>query len=225
MQATYLDELYEDFLFSIKDYTYLNADVTNEDIEQDLYIYLKKAKGKFHKCRNRLDILEDELGRKFFGYIEQETIKVPIVKDEPKEEDTTVEDTTVEDTTVTTEDGEAVEGDVSEDVSQDETQGEGEGEGLQDEEIEYTEEIVEVVKGVTLTDMEKGILTHLMIVEHLKPQVLSSEVLRPSLSDKSFKIYSQANHLRELNLLYRLFQKESNKMITEYTYLDLEEGK
>lgn len=215
MQATYLDELYEDFLFSIKDYTYLSADITNEDIEQDLYIYLKKAKGKFHKCKNRLDILEDELGRKFFGYIEEETIKVPIVKDEPQEEDTTVEEEVV------AEDGEPVEGDVSEDVSQDETQ----SEGSQDEEIEYTEEVVEVVKGVTLTDMEKSILTHLMIVEHLKPQVLSSEVLRPSLSDKSFKIYSQANHLRELNLLYRLFQKESNKMITEYTYLDLEEGK
>ena len=206
MQATYLDELYEDFLFSVKDYTYLNIDVTNEDIEEDLYNYLKKARAKFHKCKNRLDILEDESGRKYFGYIEQETIKVPVVE----EEESNTED---ESQNEPSDSGNSESGDNSE----------SEGNGESDTPvIEYVDEIVDVIKGTVLTEMEKGILTHLMIVEHLKPQVLSSEVLRPSLSDKSFKIYSQANHLRELNLLYRLFQKECNKMITEYTYLDLE---
>ena len=169
MQATYVSELYDDFLFSIKDYTYLSADVSNEDIEEDLAYFLKKAKAKFRKCKNRLDTLKDDSGQEYFGYIEKKIVKVPVV-------------------------------------------------GTTD----FIEEVVETIVEVELTEMEKSILTHLMVVEHLKPQVLSSEVLRPSLSDKSFKIYSQANHLRELNLLYRLFQKECNKMITEYTYLDLE---
>lgn len=72
-----------------------------------------------------------------------------------------------------------------------------------------------------LTPYEIEILVHLMLVEYMKPVVLSSEVLRQSLSDKDFKIYSQANQLRELNLLYRLLQKESNKMITEYSYMGM----
>lgn len=75
-----------------------------------------------------------------------------------------------------------------------------------------------------LTLFEIEILTNLMLVEYLKPKVLAGEVIRPALSDKDFEIYSQANHLRELNLLYRLFRTESGKMITEYTYLSLGDG-
>ena len=63
MQATYVSELYDDFLFSIKDYTYLSADVSNEDIEEDLAYFLKKAKAKFRKCKNRLDTLKDDSGQ------------------------------------------------------------------------------------------------------------------------------------------------------------------
>jgi hypothetical protein len=74
---------------------------------------------------------------------------------------------------------------------------------------------------VQLTGYELEILTHLMLVEYLKPQILSSEVLKQSLSDKDFKIYSQANQIRELNLLYRLLQKEANKMITEYSFIGM----
>ncbi|QOV08237.1 hypothetical protein Kirov_38 [Bacillus phage Kirov] len=73
-----------------------------------------------------------------------------------------------------------------------------------------------------LTPFEIEILTTLMIVEYMKPQVLSSEVIKQSLSDKDFRIYSQANQLRELNLLYRMFRTEATKMITEYTYFSLD---
>lgn len=73
-----------------------------------------------------------------------------------------------------------------------------------------------------LTPFEIEVLTVLMIVEYMKPQVLSSEVIKQSLSDKDFRIYSQANQLRELNLLYRMFRTEANKMITEYTYFNLD---
>lgn len=72
-----------------------------------------------------------------------------------------------------------------------------------------------------LTPYEQEIITKLMLVEYITPLIMSSEILRQSLSDKDFKIYSQANHLRELNLLYRLLQKEASKMITEYSYMGM----
>jgi hypothetical protein len=64
-----------------------------------------------------------------------------------------------------------------------------------------------------------------MLVEYMKPQVLSSEVIKQGLSDKNFKLSSQANQLRELNLLYRMLRQESEKMITKYTYFELDDKK
>lgn len=72
-----------------------------------------------------------------------------------------------------------------------------------------------------ITPYEREIIVKLMLVEYMSPIVASSEVLKQSLSDKDFKIYSQANQLRELNLLFRLFQRQANKMITEYSYMGM----
>lgn len=72
-----------------------------------------------------------------------------------------------------------------------------------------------------LTDYEIEVIAKLMIVEYMTPQILSTEVIKQSLSDKDFKIYSQANQLRELKELYKLLQKEARKMITEYSYLGM----
>lgn len=72
-----------------------------------------------------------------------------------------------------------------------------------------------------LHPMEIEILTALMHVQYMKAQVMATEVIKQSLSDKSFRIYSQANQLRELNITYRMLRTEAKKMITEYTYLDL----
>lgn len=72
-----------------------------------------------------------------------------------------------------------------------------------------------------LNQYEIEILVNLMLVEYMKPIVLSSEVLKQSLSDKDFRIYSQANQLRELSLLYRLLQRDAQKMITEYSYIGM----
>lgn len=149
MSRVYLSEIYDYFLSSISDYTILNK--SDYEIEEDLYVYFKKARAKFYKCRNKLDIMVDENDNKYFGHINSQGIKV---------------DTGV-------------------------------------------------------TDFEKLIITHLMIVEYLKPLVLSTEVIKQSLSDRDFKIYSQANQLRELSLLYRNFKKESGKMITEYSYMGM----
>lgn len=74
---------------------------------------------------------------------------------------------------------------------------------------------------VVLHPFEIEVLVTLMLVEYIKPQLLSSESLKQSLSDKDFKIYSQANQIRELRLLFNVLKADANKMITEYTYLEL----
>jgi len=72
-----------------------------------------------------------------------------------------------------------------------------------------------------LNPYEIEVFVKLMLVEYMTPIMLSSEVVKQGLSDKDFKIYSQANQLRELNLLYRLLKREANKMITEYSYIGM----
>lgn len=140
MSETKISEIYESFLSKISDYSFLS--LTEEELEQDLFGYFKTARTKFHRCKNNLDVIDNELGEKIFT--------------------------------------------------------------------------------VELKPFEIEVLSHLMLVEYLKPQVLSSEALKQSLSDKDFKIYSQANQIRELRLLYNTMKSESNKLITEYTFLDLE---
>lgn len=151
MGKTYLSDVYDYFLSSISDYAILEAIQDDpESVEDELFTFFKKARGKFYKCKQPLDLQEDGNGQKYFGYIE---------------------------------DGKEVE--------------------------------------VSLTSFELAIITHLMLVEYMKQQLLATEVIKQSLSDKDFRIYSQANQLRELNLLYRLIQRESKVMITEYTYMGM----
>lgn len=139
---TPLTDVYEVFLSKISDYTFLS--LTETEIEDDLYGYLKSAIAKFYRCKNDLTIQTDEFGVMSFAS--------------------------------------------------------------------------------TLTPLEIEILATLMIVEYMKPQILSSEILKQSLSDKDFRIYSQANQLRELNLTYRMFRTEAKKLITEYGYIGLDES-
>lgn len=69
-----------------------------------------------------------------------------------------------------------------------------------------------------LTDEEVEILANLMILEWLKPKIYSMELLKQSMSSKDFKLYSQANHLRELQELKRETETEINRLIVSYTY-------
>lgn len=73
-----------------------------------------------------------------------------------------------------------------------------------------------------LSYFEMEILANLMLVAHITPQLLSSENLKQSLSDKDFKIYSQANQLREIRLLLEGLASKAKRMITEYTFFGLE---
>lgn len=79
----------------------------------------------------------------------------------------------------------------------------------------------EVTLNSELTDYEIEVITYLMLIKHIEPQLFSSENLKQSLSDKDFKIYSQANQLREIRLLLNTVKRDASKMITEYTYIGL----
>lgn len=140
---TKVEELYDNFLSTIQDYDLLMGNLTDEEIEEELSGYLKKAIAKFYRCKNSLKIVEESTGEKSFT--------------------------------------------------------------------------------VELHTLEIEVLTLLMTVEYLKPKIVSTELMKPFLSDKDFKTHSQANQLKELRLLYRELKSEANKLITEYTYLDLGE--
>jgi transketolase C-terminal domain/subunit len=156
MEELYLlDEVYDFFLSSITDYTFISNTITDDELEETLFSYFKKARIKFRKCKNNLSTYENEEGKQYLA---------------KKQEDGTI-----------------------------------------------------VATGLTADEV--NILAQCMLIEYMKQQLFSTETLKQSLSDKDFRIYSQANQLRELNLLYRLTQKEANKLITQYTYLGMTDKK
>lgn len=138
---TTIEELYDSFLSQISDYSYLSDTITQSEIDDDLFGYFKKARTKFYRCKNSLEVVENELGQQVFT--------------------------------------------------------------------------------CDLHPMEIEVLSTLMLVEYIKPKLVTDETIKQSLSDKDFKIYSQASQLREMRLLYKALKSDSSKLITEYTYLDL----
>lgn len=70
----------------------------------------------------------------------------------------------------------------------------------------------------TLSQEEIEILATLMICEWLNPYVNTTELLKQVLPDKDFKIYSQANHLKELMDLQHNIRDEAESLIISYTY-------
>ncbi|UNY48869.1 hypothetical protein P9294_gp154 [Bacillus phage FADO] len=202
---TYLAELYDIFLTKITDYRLLN--MTEQEIEDDLYGYFKSARARFYRCRSNLNILDDANGIKFFGY-RKDTIH-QIRKDKDIKGNIVVLDTL---------EAIALEYDVSIDIVKTRNSISDDAE-LANRRTLY---ITDALHKVTLTSFEIEVLVNLMLVEHIKPQLISSENLKQSLSDKDFKIYSQANQLREIRLLLEKLQKDTNKMIVEYTFFDLD---
>lgn len=190
MEKTYLAEIYDSFLSSISDYSLLES--APEDIEDDLFTYFKKARRKFRKCKQSLNLIEDRDGQRYFGSNIYHTVKegdtiFSIAKKYKLDIDQLLN---MNDLKIT--DG-----------------------------LETNSKLIVGVDTVVLTDFEIDILTALMLVEYMRPQLIATEVMKQSLSDKDFRIYSQANQLRELNLLYRLLQREAKVMITEYTYVGM----
>lgn len=75
-----------------------------------------------------------------------------------------------------------------------------------------------------LEPIEVDILTSLMVVVYLEPQLVTTDLIKQALSDKDFKIYSQANHINQLKDLFNKMEKKANKSITQYTYFNMMNG-
>ena len=72
-----------------------------------------------------------------------------------------------------------------------------------------------------LNDEEKNILALFMVVEYLKPTLLDAKHKRLALTDKEFRMYSQANHIEEIRNTYIAFESEADRAMVNYTYNSL----
>lgn len=81
---------------------------------------------------------------------------------------------------------------------------------LRDDEAKEFEEILSL--------KEIDILANLMVVAYLKPKVITTENIKLGMSDADYRIYSQANHIKELMTLYKEMKSEVQKMITKFSY-------
>ncbi|WP_257645262.1 hypothetical protein [Bacillus velezensis] len=72
-----------------------------------------------------------------------------------------------------------------------------------------------------LSDEEKEILACFMVVEYLTPKIVTADLLHQTLSSKDFKLYSQANHIKEIRELRNLIKKEAEGLMVQYTYSNI----
>ena len=70
----------------------------------------------------------------------------------------------------------------------------------------------------TLTIDEIDILSEIMIVEWLSPQIYSDELLESRLNTKDFTEYSPAKLIEQINIVYKESKKRVKYMIIQYTY-------
>lgn len=138
---TKVEKVLSRFLRKISDYSFMTAEMTNDEIEDELIGYLESAIAKFMVSRKELEIISLKDGSKTFT--------------------------------------------------------------------------------VWLSGLEIEVLVSLMLVEYMKPQILASETLKQTLSDKDFKIYSQANQVRELRLLHGVIKGEAETLMNKYSYNDM----
>ena len=69
-----------------------------------------------------------------------------------------------------------------------------------------------------LDDEIIDIITELMIVEWLKPKVLSTENLKNCLSTKDFSLFSPANLLKEMREIFTKCKNDSRGLINNYSF-------
>jgi hypothetical protein len=69
-----------------------------------------------------------------------------------------------------------------------------------------------------LSDTEIDILSNLMVVEWLRPQINNLELIKQALGSRDFSLNSQANHLKELRELQRSSRSEVRQLIVDYSY-------
>lgn len=78
---------------------------------------------------------------------------------------------------------------------------------------------------VDLGDKEIDILSSLMVNSYLKSKLVTSETYKLAMSDSDYKIYSQANHIKELTNLYKTMIKEAEVLMTKYSYKKVDMSK
>ena len=69
-----------------------------------------------------------------------------------------------------------------------------------------------------LTEEEQEIISVLMCVEYLTPKLLTDDLLKQTLNSKDYKLYSQANHAKEVRSLRDKYQQEANNLMILYTF-------
>lgn len=69
-----------------------------------------------------------------------------------------------------------------------------------------------------LSDTEVDILVSYMMVSYLRPTILNTTNTQKELTDREFRSYSQANHLKELVNLYTTFVSEAESKKVKYGY-------
>jgi hypothetical protein len=70
----------------------------------------------------------------------------------------------------------------------------------------------------SLNDEIIEIIVETMLVEWIKPKVLSSENLKNCLSTKDYSLFSPANLLKELRETLDFLKKESKRLINNYSF-------
>ena len=68
-----------------------------------------------------------------------------------------------------------------------------------------------------LTDEEIEILATMMVSAYMKPKIIHSNNLEQKLSDNEFKIYSQANHIKELRQIKKDVDSEVSHLLSSYS--------
>lgn len=71
-----------------------------------------------------------------------------------------------------------------------------------------------------LSEMEKLILANLMVVEYLQSKITTTDLLKMQMSDKDYRSYSQANHIKELRDLHAQIKRDTDKLIIRYSWKD-----
>lgn len=73
-----------------------------------------------------------------------------------------------------------------------------------------------------LNEEEQEILSKLMVVEYLTPRLVTADLLQQTLSSRDFRLYSQANHIKEIRDLRNAIKNEASRMMTDYTYYNFD---
>ena len=69
-----------------------------------------------------------------------------------------------------------------------------------------------------LSDLEKEIISLLMVIEYLNPKIIATENMKQFLASREYKIYSQANHLSKMVDLKNQIKSESQHLMSMYSY-------